>query len=37
MTHMFYNAPVFNYPIGNWNVSKVENMEGMFSAATEFN
>jgi hypothetical protein len=30
-------ADVFNQTIGDWNVSNVTNMKGMFSKALEFN
>ena len=28
---------LFNQPIGDWNVSKVTNMEGMFGGCDSFN
>jgi surface protein len=31
MNNMFQNALVFNQPIGSWNVSRVSNMQLMFS------
>ena len=34
---MFYGCMYFNQPIGNWDVSKVENMCQMFSGAYSFN
>ena len=34
---MFGNAKLFNADIGNWNVSKVTNMSGMFHGAHCFN
>jgi surface protein len=34
---MFYNALIFNQPIGNWNVSNVTNMLYMFMEARAFN
>ena len=34
---MFNNARVFNQNIGNWDVSSVRNMEGMFRMAYVFN
>ncbi len=37
MYEMFYSAANFNQPIGNWDVSKVTNMESMFEDATNFN
>jgi surface protein len=33
---MFYGTP-FNQPIGDWNVSSVTNMRGMFDKASSFN
>jgi len=33
----FYYCNNFNQPIGNWNVSNVNNMGVMFEAATDFN
>ncbi|HSF52730.1 MAG TPA: BspA family leucine-rich repeat surface protein, partial [Algoriphagus sp.] len=32
-----FSASVFNQPIGNWNVSKVSNMEYMFYGNEYFN
>ena len=40
MSRMFYYALDFNQPIGNWNVSKVTDMNYMFAAmgsSTDFN
>jgi len=37
MQEMFYEARVFNQPIGSWNTSAVNNMFGMFSDAVAFN
>ena len=34
---MFYAAYNFNQPIGEWNVSKVTNMNYMFHNASNFN
>ena len=34
---MFHKASIFNQPIGNWNVSLVDNMQYMFSEAQKFN
>jgi surface protein len=34
---MFYNATVFNQPIGNWDVSNVTNMISMFANTDAFN
>jgi len=34
---MFEGATSFNQPIGNWDVSKVEKMDGMFYNAESFN
>ena len=34
---MFYDAESFNQPLNDWNVSKVEIMEGMFADAHSFN
>ena len=36
MSYMFDGASTFNKPIGNWNVSKVTNMNYMFRD-TSFN
>ena len=36
MTFMFLNAIAFNQPIGDWNVSNVNYMRGMFHGATSF-
>ena len=33
---MFKNAFAFNSPIGNWDVSRVKTMEGMFDDTDEF-
>jgi hypothetical protein len=33
----FANAYIFNGAIGNWDVSGVNNMTGMFASATAFN
>ena len=30
------NAPAFNQPIGNWNLSSVNRMESMFNGASSF-
>jgi len=37
MEYMFYNAEKFNRPIGDWDVSSVTNMGGMFNNAMRFN
>ena len=37
MNGMFANAYKFNADISKWYVSKVENMDSMFSGATRFN
>ena len=37
MDHMFYEAPSFNQPLNNWNVSKVKDMVFMFYNASSFN
>jgi len=37
MNHMFGGAKSFNQPIGNWDVSKVEDISFMFCGADEFN
>ena len=34
---MFFSAPKFNGNLNHWDVSRVENMEGMFYDATSFN
>ena len=34
---MLYEATFFNQPLNDWNVSKVEIMEGMFADAHSFN
>jgi len=36
MHYMFNNAIVFNQPIGNWDVSNVKDMAGMFSGTLAF-
>merc|ERR1712091_338806 len=36
MEYLFYHARKFNQPIGNWDVSKVTNMNYMFRYAYEF-
>jgi surface protein len=37
MNGMFANAYKFNQPIGNWDVSNVDDMSGMFYEAAVFN
>lgn len=37
MGSMFWDATLFNQPIGNWNVSNVTQMLNMFYNATSFN
>lgn len=37
LSYMFYNAKVFNMPIGNWNTANVTNMTSMFNDAKAFN
>ncbi len=37
MREMFYNARLFNEPIGNWDVSNVTDMFSLFFFATAFN
>lgn len=34
---MFYGDSLFNYPIGNWNMSNVLDMSSMFAKAKSFN
>ena len=36
MNSMFSEAISFNQPIGNWDVSNVEDMSSMFANATFF-
>ena len=36
MGRMFYKASSFNSDVSAWNVSRVENMEGMFENASSF-
>ena len=36
MRFMFYRREDFNLDITKWDTSKVENMAGMFSGATNF-
>jgi surface protein len=35
--NMFYRATLFNGPISNWDVSRVTNMNGMFTVTNSFN
>lgn len=37
MREMFYNAGLFNEPIGNWDVGNVTDMFSLFFSATAFN
>jgi surface protein len=37
MINMFREATLFNQDIGDWNVSRVTNMEEMFNSASTFN
>lgn len=37
MSLMFQNADAFNRPIGNWNMTKVNNTSGMFANTSIFN
>lgn len=37
MSDMFYDASLFNQPIGNWNTLNVTNMSYMFRGASAFN
>ena len=37
MSSMFNNAAAFNRPIGNWNMTKVNNIFAMFNGASVFN
>jgi surface protein len=36
MSSMFSGAASFNQPIGNWDISKVKDMKGMFDIANSF-
>ena len=37
MEQCLHDAPSFNQPIGNWDVSNVTDMNGMFDDADAFN
>jgi surface protein len=37
MEYMFAETDSFNQPIGDWDVSNVNNMHGMFGYADDFN
>jgi surface protein len=37
MSNLFFNSPIFNHIIGQWDTRRVTTMSGMFMGATNFN
>ena len=37
MSNLFFNSPIFNHIIGQWDTRRVTTMSGMFLGATNFN